>query len=154
VQVTRVQLPELNTPHFGVVRSRLPRHPQPAPPIFQPEVAASAIAWAAEHPRRELYVGLSTARAIYDDRLAAGVLDRYLGRKGYELQQTDEPAHPDRPDNLWEPLPGDRGAHGIFDAEAKRRSVELQLAKRRDLVATGAAAIAAVATGAVRAARG
>jgi NADP-dependent 3-hydroxy acid dehydrogenase YdfG len=146
VQVTRVQMPALNTPHFSVVRSRLDRKPQPVPPIFQPEVAAEAIVWAAEHPRRELYVALSTAQAIFGDRLAPGLADRYLARKGYELQQTDEPADPDRRDNLFEPVPGDRGAHGVFGDEAKPRSVELELKKRRRAFALGALVVAAAGT--------
>jgi NAD(P)-dependent dehydrogenase (short-subunit alcohol dehydrogenase family) len=145
VRVTMVQLPALNTPHFGVVRSRLPRHPQPVPPIFQPEVAAQAIVWASEHPRRELWVGASTAKAIVGNRVAPGLLDRYLARTGYDAQQTDEPVPRDRPDNLLDALPGDRGAHGRFASEARDRSVQLWVTThRRALLAAGAAAGAAV----------
>ena len=143
VRVTRVHLPAVNTPHFGVVRSRLPRHPRPVAPVFEPEVAARAIAWAARHPRRELYVGFPTVQAILGDRLAAGLADRFLARKGYELQQTEEPVDPRRPDNLERPLPGDRGAHGRFGDEARGRSIQVELAMRRRLLAFGGTAAAA-----------
>jgi hypothetical protein len=131
VRVTMVQLPALNTPQFGWVKSRLPRRPQPVPPIYQPEVAADAIVWAAEHERRELYVGLSTAAVVLGNKLAPGVGDLYLARTGYDSQQTDEPADPNRADNLWEPVSGDHGAHGDFDARAYERSFELWAATHR-----------------------
>jgi len=139
VRVAMVQLPALNTPHFSVVRTRLPRHPKPVPPIFQPELAARAVALAAEHPRRELWVAGSTVKALLGNKIAPGLLDRYLARTGYDSQQTDAPIEPDRPDNLADPLPGDRGAHGIFDGEARSRSLQfLALAHRRLLVAGAA----------------
>jgi len=115
VQLTMVQMPALNTPQFGWVRSRLPRKAQPVPPIFQPEVAAEAIYWAAHHGRDELWVGLSAVKAIVGNRIIPRALDRYLARMGYDAQQTDELADPDRKDNLYEPVPGDAGAHGDFD---------------------------------------
>ena len=151
VRVTSVHLPALNTPQFGWVRSRLPRHPQPVPPIFQPEVAAKSIVWAADHPRREVWVGATTVGTILGNKLVPGLLDRYLARTNYEAQQTDQPVDEDRPDNLCAPPPGSQGAHGIFDAEAKGRSLQLELALHRRLVA-GAAASAAglVALGARR----
>jgi NAD(P)-dependent dehydrogenase (short-subunit alcohol dehydrogenase family) len=130
VHVTMVQLPALNTPHFDVVRSRLPRHPKPVPPIYQPEVAARAIVWSAEHPRRELWVGRSTVLALVANRFVPGLLDRYLARTAYDAQQTDQPVSPDRPDNLEDALPGDRGAHGEFGAEARERSFQLWAATR------------------------
>jgi NADP-dependent 3-hydroxy acid dehydrogenase YdfG len=145
VRVTMVQLPALNTPHFGVVRSRLPRHPKPVPPIFQPELAAHAIVWAAEHPRRELWVARSTVLALVANRLVPGLLDRYLARTGYNAQQTDEPVDRDRPNNLYDALPGDRGAHGSFGAEASDRSLQLWAAEHRGaLVAVGTAIAAAL----------
>jgi short-subunit dehydrogenase len=143
VRVTMVQLPALNTPHFNVVRSRLPRHPKPVPPIFQPELAARAIVWAAEHPRRELWVARSTVMALLANRLAPGLLDRYLARSGYDAQQTAEAVAPDRPDNLADALPGDRGAHGLFDAEARDRSLQLWAAEHRGQLAAAGAALAA-----------
>jgi short-subunit dehydrogenase len=145
VHVTMVQLPALNTPHFNVVRSRLPRHPKPVAPIFQPELAARAIVWAADHPRRELWVGRSTVMALIANRLVPGLVDRYLAHSGYEAQQMDEPVEPDRPDNLDDALPGDRGAHGSFDAEAREHSLQLWAAEHRGgLAAAGAALVAAL----------
>src|SRR5215210_4980081 len=117
VKVTLVQLPGHNTPQFGWVRTRLRRHPQPVPPIYQPEVGARAIAWAAEHPRRELWVGLPIVYTILGERVVSGLMDRYLGRTNIDAQQVkDRPIDPaERVDNLEAPPPGDPGAHGIFD---------------------------------------
>jgi NAD(P)-dependent dehydrogenase (short-subunit alcohol dehydrogenase family) len=147
VRVTMVQLPALNTPQFGWVKTRLPRSPQPVPPIFQPEVAAEAVLWAAEHDRPELYVGGPTVLAILGNKVAPRLADRYLARTGYAAQQTDEPVDPDRPDNLWDPVPGDHGAHGAFDARARSRSWQLWLTMRRGaaLAVTGLAAAAGAA---------
>jgi short-subunit dehydrogenase len=125
VRVTMVQLPALNTPQFGWVRARLPGHPQPVAPIYQPEVAAHAVVWAADHAPKELSVGSSTALALLANRIAPGLLDRYLARTGYQSQQLDEPVDRDRPDNLWEPVGGDHGAHGRFDDRAHRGSWQL-----------------------------
>jgi hypothetical protein len=138
VRVTMVQLPALNTPQFDVVRSRLPRRPQPVPPIYQPEVAAEAIVWAARHPRREIWVGGSTVAVLSGNKVAAGIGDRYLARTGYDSQQTDEPASGDRPDNLSEPLPGDHGAHGRFGEVARQWSFQLKLNFRRRKLLLGA----------------
>jgi short-subunit dehydrogenase len=131
VHITAVHMPALNTPQFGWVKSRLPRKPQPVPPIFQPEVAAGAIYWAAHHRRRELMVGLSTKKAIVAQKIAPGFADRYLARNGYEAQQYDGKADPGRPNNLWAPLPGDAGAHGSFDRQASSHSRELWLETHR-----------------------
>ena len=140
VHLTAVHLPALNTPQFGWVKSRLPRKPQPVPPIVQPEVAARAIYYAAHHRRRELMVGWSTRKAILGQKLAPGFADRYLAKNGYEAQQFDGPADPNRPNNLWAPLPGDWGAHGSFDRRASARSPELWLDLHRDWLLAGAAA--------------
>jgi NAD(P)-dependent dehydrogenase (short-subunit alcohol dehydrogenase family) len=145
VRVTMVQLPALNTPHFTVVRTRLPRHPKPVPPIFQPELAARAIVFAAEHPRRELRVGGSTVLALLGNKVAPGMLDRYLARTGYEAQQTEVRPERDRPDNLADALPGDRGAHGIFDGEAHSRSMQFLALTHARLLAAAAVAAAAAA---------
>jgi NAD(P)-dependent dehydrogenase (short-subunit alcohol dehydrogenase family) len=118
VQVCMLQMPALNTPQFGWAKSRLPHKAQPVPPIYQPEVAADAIVYASHHPRREFYVGWPAMQAIVGDKLIPGLLDHYLARTGFSGQQTDEPEDPDRPYNLWTPVPGDRGAHGSFDARA------------------------------------
>jgi NAD(P)-dependent dehydrogenase (short-subunit alcohol dehydrogenase family) len=125
VRVTMVQMPALNTPQFRWVKSRLPRKAQPVPPIFQPEVAAEAIYYAAHHDRREMYVGWPTVKAIVGNKVAPGYADHYLAKRGYEAQQTDEPRDPNRRDNLWEPLPGDWGAHGVFDDRANNQSLQL-----------------------------
>src|SRR5919202_461516 len=119
VKVALVQLPGLNTPQFNWVRTRLHKHPQPVPPIYQPEVAAKAIAHAAEHPRREIWVGFPTIYTILGEKLASGLMDIYLGRTNEQAQQTPDPIDPaTRVDNLYEPPPGDPGAHGIFDDQA------------------------------------
>ncbi|HLK31594.1 MAG TPA: SDR family oxidoreductase [Terriglobales bacterium] len=135
VRVTMVQMPALNTPQFGWVKSRLPRKAQPVPPIFQPEVAARAIYYAAHHPqRREYYVGHSTVQAIVGNKIAPSLLDRYLARTGYDSQQHDGRDNPHRPDNLWEPVAGDHGAHGTFDQRARGYSLEWWLASHRVLL--------------------
>lgn len=141
VRVSIVHLPALNTPQFGWVKSRLPRKPQPVPPIFQPEVAAEAILWAAYHNRRELNVGSSTVMALLADKGAPAAADWYLARTGYESQQTHEPADPDRPHNLWQPLPGDHGAHGAFDDRASATSLQLWLTTHRGWLALSAAGL-------------
>jgi hypothetical protein len=133
VHVTMVQLPAVNTPQFRWVKSRLPRKAQPVPPIYQPEVPAEAIHWAAHQRRRELWVGAPTVQAILGNRLAPGLLDHYLGLTGYDSQQTDEPEDPNRPDNLWEPVEGDHGAHGVFDDRASDSSPQLWAATHRGL---------------------
>jgi NAD(P)-dependent dehydrogenase (short-subunit alcohol dehydrogenase family) len=126
VHTTMVQMPALNTPQFGWVKSRLPRKAQPVPPIYQPEVAARAIYYAAHHPRRrEYYAGWSTVEAIVANKLTPSLLDHYLARTGYDAQQYDGPEDPNRPHNLWTPLPGDHGAHGNFDHRARTGSLEL-----------------------------
>ena len=133
VGVTIVHLPALNTPQFGWVRSRLPRKAQPVPPIFQPEVAAAAIVWAAEHVPRELDVGAPTVLAILGEKLAPGLMDRYLASAAWNGQMYNGPRDPDQPDNLLQPLPGDRGARGAFDARARDWSTQLWLATHPSL---------------------
>ncbi len=127
VHITMVQMPALNTPQFNWCETKLPNHPQPVPPIYEPEVAADAIYYAAHHRRREMYVGVSTIKAIIANKFAPGLLDKYLAKTGYDSQQTNEPVAPDRPSNLFAPLPGDAGAHGVFDARAVSESRELWL---------------------------
>jgi NAD(P)-dependent dehydrogenase (short-subunit alcohol dehydrogenase family) len=148
VKVTSVHLPGLNTPQFGWVRTTLRRHPQPVPPIYQPEVAADAIEWASRHPRREFFVGASTPIVIAGNKLAPRLADRYLARTNVKAQQTDIAIPPDRPDYLYAPLPGDRGAHGIFDDQAKARSLAWWITKRRARLAAGAAAAGVAAASA------
>ena len=139
-----VQLPALNTPQFGWVKTRLPRKAQPVPPIFQPEVAAEAIYFAAHHPRREFYVGWSSAQAIIANKIAPGLLDHFLARTGYDSQQYDGAEDPNRAHNLWEPVPGDHGPHGDFNARAKKSSAFLWLSEHRGWLALIAATVALV----------
>ncbi len=151
VHVTVVQMPAVNTPQFSWVRSKLPNHPQPVPPIYQPEVAARSVVHAADHPRRrEYWVGGSTAATILANRVAPALLDRYLARTGYRSQQTAEPADPDRPDNLLQPVDGvnghDFGAHGVFDDRAYARSAQAWLS-RHAAVSSAAAGGAALLGG-------
>ena len=146
VRVTMVQLPGVNTTQFTWVRTTLRRQPRPVAPVYQPEVAADAIVHAAEHPRRELWVGASTPILITGNKVAPWLGDRYLARTNVEAQQTPEPIDPDRPDYLYRPL-GDRGSHGPFDDEARASSVQLSLAKRRRALTLAAAATAVGAAG-------
>jgi NAD(P)-dependent dehydrogenase (short-subunit alcohol dehydrogenase family) len=141
VRVTMVQLPALNTPQFNWVKSRLPRKPQPVPPIFQPEVAARAILWSADHPRRELWVGWPTVQAILGNRLLPGLLDHYLAATTYDGQQYDGAADPERPSNLWQPVSGPFGAHGDFDDRASPKSAQLWLTTHRPAVALASAGL-------------
>jgi NAD(P)-dependent dehydrogenase (short-subunit alcohol dehydrogenase family) len=146
VRITMVQLPALNTPQFEIGRTKLPCHPQPVPPIYQPEVAARSIVWASERAPRQHYVGWPVWKTIWGNRLAPWFADRDLARTGYDSQQTDERVDPDRPDNLFAPVPGDHGTHGKFDSQARARSLVAWLARNRRLV--GALCAGAVAAGA------
>ena len=140
VKLTAVHMPALNTRQFDWVLNRMPRKPQPVPPIFQPEVGARAVYHAAHHPRREYYVGRSSVMAILGNKVAPEILDEYLARTCYEAQQYDGADDPNRSNNLWEPIPGDHGAHGDFDTRASERSPQLWLDTHRGWVALGLAA--------------
>ncbi len=124
VHLTMVHLPAVNTPQFDWCATRLPRQPRPVPPVFQPEVAAEAIYWAAHRRRREVYVGWPSVKAIVGNKLAPSLADHHLARTGYDAQQTAEPVDANRPSNLFAPLSGDRGAHGRFDREAHPSSAQ------------------------------
>lgn len=149
VQVSMVNLPAVNTPQFRWVRSRMPRKSQPFGTIFEPEVAARAIVWASEHPRRELNVGWGTTQAIVANAFAPGLLDRYLARIGYEGQQGDEAEEPGRPDNLFAPVPGDAGAHGVFSDRAKDVSPQVWANTHRGVLAIAVGALAAIGVAAL-----
>lgn len=138
VHITTVQLPAVNTPQFDWIKSRIPCRPQPVPPIYQPEVIARVILWASRHRRREISVGLPTVKAIVGDKFIPGLLDHYLAWKGYGAQQTAESVSPDRPSNLFDPLPGDHGAHGRFDEGAYEFSLQFWLNQRRLWLAAAA----------------
>jgi short-subunit dehydrogenase len=142
VKVSMIQMPALNTPQFGWVKSRLPHKAQPVPPIFQPEVAAEAIYFAAHNPRREFYVGLPSVKAIVGNKIAPGLLDHILARTGYSSQQHDGAEDPNRPYNLWQPVSGDHGAHGAFDARAQSWSPQLWSSEHRTWLALGVIALA------------
>ena len=134
VWITMVQMPALNTPQFDWVKSRLPRKAQPMGKVFQPEVAAEALVYAAHHRRREIYVGWPTVEAIVGNKIMPGYGDHYLARVGYDGQQYDGPADPNHPNNLWEPVDQhkDYGAHGDFDREAHSHSLQLWTDLHRD----------------------
>jgi len=154
VQVSMIQLPGLNTTQFTWGRTKLPKQTMPVPPIYQPEVAADAIHYAAHHKRRQIYVGIPTVMNIIGERVAPWLLDRYLAKTGFKSQQTDQPLNPNGHDNLFEPVDEDRGAHGPFDDKAHSISPQYELAKRRGMVlaGVGAAAVGAAGAAAVRAA--
>jgi short-subunit dehydrogenase len=138
VNLVMVQMPALNTPQFDWARNKMSRRPQPVPPIFQPEIAADAIVYAAHSRRREVWVGRSSVQVILANKIFPGLLDRYLGTAGYSGQLTDEPADPRQPDNLFDPVPGDPDTHGRFDSRATAKSAQLWATKHRSaLLATG-----------------
>ncbi len=148
VKVVEVHMPALNTPQFSWVKSRLPRKPQPVPPIFQPEVAADAIYWAAHHRRSEIYVGWPTLKAIVGNKIAPRFADWYLARNAYSSQQTDEPVEPGRQDNLWQSVPGDHGARGSFDGRSSGFSLQMWLSKNRTWLALAGLTLAGIVLGA------
>jgi NAD(P)-dependent dehydrogenase (short-subunit alcohol dehydrogenase family) len=155
VRVTMVQLPATNTPQFGWVLSRLPRHAQPVPPIYQPEVAARAIVHAAQHPRRrERWVGMSTVATLLADKVAPGLLDHYLARTGFSAQQTGAARDTRQPANLWQPADDrsgtDQGAHGDFDDTAHAGSAQQWIARHPGLTAGAVLAIGAGLAGIIR----
>ena len=150
VRVTMVQMPALNTPQFDVSRNKMPRKAQPVPPIYQPEFAAEAVLWASRHPRREVYAGIPAVGTIIGNKLFPGLAERYLARTGYDAQQTNEPEDPARPDYLLEPLPGDRGARGAFDAQARSSDPQFWATKNRGRIALAAIGLAGAALAALR----
>ncbi len=155
VRITLATMPAVNTPQFSWVLSRLPRHPQPVPPIYQPEVAARGVVYAADHPERKQYwVGDSTAVVVTAQKFVAPLLDRYLSRTGFKSQQTDQRVDGQQPNNLWEPVddaPGtDRGAHGAFDDQSHAHSPQLWLSQHPWLAG---GALSATGLGAIRALR-
>jgi NAD(P)-dependent dehydrogenase (short-subunit alcohol dehydrogenase family) len=150
VRLTAVHMPALNTPQFGWCKSRMPRKAQPVPPIFQPEVGARAVYWAAHHDRRELLVGWPTVQAVWAHKLLPGWLDKYLADTAWDGQMYDGAQSADAPANLWEPVPGRQGAHGAFDACAKPESAELWATTHRAWIGAAAAAAAGVAVAALK----
>lgn len=154
VRTTMVQMPGVNTPQFSWVLSKLPHRAQPVPPIYQPEVAARAVLYAADHPRRrEYWAGGSTVGTLLANAVAPGLLDRYLARTGFSSQQTPDSKPADQPANLWEPADGadgrDYGAHGAFDREAHARAPQLWASHHHGLLASIGASTLAAAGGAI-----
>lgn len=135
VRITMVHLPGVNTTQFGWIKSRMPYHPQPVPPMYQPEVMARAIVWAADHDRRELWVGMPTVKTIVGEKFIPGLLDHYLADVAYSGQQTNVPVDPHRPNNLLTPVAEDRGAHGPFDHRSRSSSLQLWASMNRGWLA-------------------
>ncbi|HEY6468627.1 MAG TPA: SDR family oxidoreductase [Candidatus Dormibacteraeota bacterium] len=151
VWISMVQLPAVNTPQFSWCRTKLPDHPMPVPPIYQPEVPAEAVYWAAHHRRREVFCGGSAAAVILANKVAPGIADWYLARSGYRSQQMPgDPVRPGRPDNLYAPQPRMAATHGIFDDRSKTRSVQLWLSTHRSIAAGAAIGGATAVLGALR----
>jgi len=146
VHLVIVQMPALNTPQFDWARNKMSRRPQPVPPIFQPELAADAIVYAARSQRREVWIGGPGVQAILANKFFPGLLDRYLASAGYSGQLTDEPSDPSQPDNLFDPVPGDPGTHGRFDSRAGAMSAQLWVTKHRSAVLGGLAVAAFLGT--------
>jgi short-subunit dehydrogenase len=134
IYITMIHLPAVNTPQFEWGKSKMPHRAQPVPPIFQPEICAKAIVWAAHHKRREVLLGWPTIKAILGEKIIPGYLDRYLSKHGYNDQQTDEPALKDRPFNLFEPVPGLHRIHGRFDHRSKNYSVQLWIVMHKRII--------------------
>lgn len=131
IKISMVDLPAVNTPQFNWARNKTGQRARPVPPIFQPEIPARAIYFAAFHPRRQTWIGFPTVKAIVANRIAPGLIDRYLATAGYTGQLGSEPAAADAPGNLFEPVPGDYGAHGRFDAQARTESWEVFTSRHR-----------------------
>ncbi|HYD63555.1 MAG TPA: SDR family oxidoreductase [Noviherbaspirillum sp.] len=131
VHLTMVQLSAFNTPQFDWGKTCMDTQPQPVPPVFQPELAAEAVYWAAQHRRREVWVGFPVVKAILGTRIIPGFLDRLLARIAYRGQQTGQPIPPGRQDNLYSPVSRDYGTHGRFDQQAKTFSWQFWLTRHR-----------------------
>ncbi len=151
VKITMVQLPAVNTPQFGWVKNRLPHKAQPVPPIYQPEVVARGVAYVADHYRRQLFIGGSTVIVIQGNKLAPGLGDKYLAKTGFKSQQTSQPADPNAPNNLWQPVDENRdyGAHGAFDDRATSKSGQLWVDTHRSVLGLVGAGIVAAAAAAI-----
>jgi short-subunit dehydrogenase len=139
VRISMVNLPGVNTTQFDWTKNRMPHKPRPTGPIFQPEVAAEAVVWTIDHDRRQVNVGWPTVEAVVGEKFIAGPLDHYLSEAAWQGAQLPEPADPNHKDNFWEPLPGDHGSHGPFDAQAREHSSQLWLTQNRGALATLAA---------------
>jgi NAD(P)-dependent dehydrogenase (short-subunit alcohol dehydrogenase family) len=153
VRISMVALPGLNTPQFEWVKSRLPNKPKPVPPVYQPELAARTIYWASRHMPREMLLGFPTWEAVLGEKFSPKLLNLELAKDGYASQQTSEPDDPERPNNLWEPVPEKAKIHGPFSAISRKRSVTFYLRKNRGAI-LGTCALLAVAGGLLMRKRG
>lgn len=144
IHIAMVQMPALNTPQFNWCKTTFKKKPQPVPPIYQPEVAADAIYFAAFNKKREMYVGMSTAVIVNGNKFFPGYGDKYLAKNGFNSQLTDQAIDEDRPNNLYEPVEGDFGTHGDFDDISKGGSWQLKVDKNKNLISAAAAGFAAV----------
>jgi short-subunit dehydrogenase len=147
IKLTMVQLPAVNTPQFIWVKNKLPKKPQPVPPIYEPEIPAEAIYYAAHNNRREIFVGISTVKTILGNKILPGFLDHYLAKNGYSGQQTNEMRDKNQKDNLWEPLSGDYGAHGNFSDRTRKESPELWASENKKVIGVVLSGIIAVVAG-------
>lgn len=147
IRMSMVQLPAINTPQFRWVRTRLPKKSQPVPPIFQPEMAAEAVVRACDEYRREWYIGWPTVEAIVGNKIAPAAGDWYLARNGFGDQMTDEDVEVGRPDNLFDPVPGDFGTHGSFDDRSKETSLQWEASKRRGAISLALGGIVGIIGG-------
>jgi NADP-dependent 3-hydroxy acid dehydrogenase YdfG len=147
VRITMVQLPGVNTPQFEWVKNELPHQAKPLGAVYQPEVPAQAIYWAAHQNRREVFLGIPAVKAILGNKIVPGALDRYLARSAFQGQQTSQPRNPDQPYNLWKPVPGDHGAHGPFDQQARRCSPQFWATKNRPWLGVVGAVVTGVLAG-------
>ena len=145
VTITMVQMPGVNTPQFDWIRAKLPGQPRPVGKVYQPEVAARAIYFAAHDGRKEMLVGLPTVEAVWGNKVASSMLDDYLAATGFDAQQRPDPIQPDRKDNLFEPVAGDHGAHGSFDDESVDSSTELWISEHKKELGLAVLSVAAVA---------
>lgn len=145
VHITIVDMPAVNTPQFDWCATTLAQHPQPMGKVFQPEVAAKAVVWAAQARRREIVVGMPSRLAVWGEKLVPGLLDRYLARTAVSGQKSDMAISPDRPANLWKPVPGDYAAHGSFSDGAREQSAWLWASMNRNWLIAAGAALALVA---------
>ena len=144
IKLTHVQMPAMNTWQFNWVKNRMPHNTQPVPPIYEPEVTAKVVVAAgyAQEPRREYWVGSPTVAAILGQKFIPGLLDRYLGKTGYNSQQIQsEPRDPNAPDNLYSYVPGPHSARGKFENRSTHSSVEVFVVLHRRWFVAGAAAL-------------
>jgi NAD(P)-dependent dehydrogenase (short-subunit alcohol dehydrogenase family) len=141
IHITNVHLSAFNTPQFDWAKNLMDRRPEPVPPIFQPELAAEAIVWAASHRRREVYVGWPSIKAVLANKIAPGILDRVLAKKGYSGQLTGEQKHPDACENLYEPCDVDPGARGRFNGKARTHSLQWLMTSNRGALLSAAAGV-------------